>query len=145
MSERSVRQYSAADLEAVLAIFRSNIPKYFSPGEEQGLRDFLSDSVCDYYVIELDGEVIGAGGIGLNEYQPPTVSLCWGMIREDYLGRGLGKVLTEFRIDLARERYREAALVISTSQPHRVFTRSLASRWSGTKWTALLPELIFVR
>jgi predicted GNAT family N-acyltransferase len=110
------RPYSQADQEAVIAIFRSNIPKYFTSGEEQGLVNFLSDDVRDYYVIEINGEVVGAGGIGLNEQEPLTVSLCWGMVRQDHLGTGLGKALTQMRINIARERFDGAPLSISTSQ-----------------------------
>jgi GNAT superfamily N-acetyltransferase len=111
----NLRPYTETDLDAVVAIFRSNIPKYFGPGEEPGLREFLVDPRReDYFVCELDGDIIGAGGIALNEDE--TVSLCWGMIRSDHLGQGLGKQLTEFRINAAREKHPMLPLVISTSQ-----------------------------
>jgi predicted GNAT family N-acyltransferase len=111
-----IRDYNAADLESVVAVFRSNIPKYFGPGEEQGLRDFLANEnyTEDYVVGELDGEIVGCGGIGLNEDE--TVSLCWGMVRKDHLGTGLGKQLTEFRIRKATEKFPGRPLVTSTSQ-----------------------------
>ena len=116
------RQYAPEDAPAVIGIFRSNIPKYFSKEEEQGLRDFLeSDLAQHYYLIQKDGEVLGAGGIGLNDRQPPTVSLCWGMVHKDHLGAGLGKELTQFRIDLAQQTYGDLPLVISTSQHTRGF------------------------
>jgi len=103
----------------VVAIFRSNIPKYFGPGEEPGLRDFLGKFADDYFVFELDSEIIGAGGIALNDDR--TVSLCWGMIRSDHLGTGLGRELTEFRIHKAREKFGALPLVISTSQHTKGF------------------------
>ncbi|MBX3281459.1 MAG: GNAT family N-acetyltransferase [Acidobacteria bacterium] len=113
----NIRPYRPNDLDAVIAVFRSNIPKYFAESEEQGLRDFLkTDWVDDYYVVELDGEVVGAGGIAYNDLVPPTVSLCWGMIRSDHLGTGLGKALTEFRIQLACQKYPGLPLTIGTSQ-----------------------------
>lgn len=116
----NLRPYTETDLDAVVAIFRSNIPKYFGPGEEPGLREFLVDPCReDYFVWEVDGDVIGAGGIALNE--DDTVSLCWGMIRSDHLGQGLGKQMTEFRIDAAREKHPTLPLVISTSQHTRGF------------------------
>jgi predicted GNAT family N-acyltransferase len=111
----NLRPYEPADLDAVIEVFRSNIPKYFGPGEEPGLREFLSDPrSSDYFVCEVEGSVIGAGGIALNDDE--TVSLCWGMIRSDLLGRGLGKQLTEFRINAARNKHPALPLVISTSQ-----------------------------
>lgn len=113
-----IRSFASTDLDAVVAIFRSNIPKYFGPSEEQGLLDFLRDTRAeDYYVLEMDGEVVGCGGIALNgDLDPPTVSLCWGMIRDDRLGTGLGKAMTEFRIALANEKYPGVPLTIGTSQ-----------------------------
>lgn len=110
-----IRPYSKTDLEAVVAVFRSNIPKYFGPSEEPGLRDFLADVRSqDYFVIEIDGKVVGAGGIALND--DDTVSLCWGMVHKRHLGTGLGKVLTEYRIERSREIFGEKAMVTNTSQ-----------------------------
>ncbi|MCC6328804.1 MAG: GNAT family N-acetyltransferase [Acidobacteria bacterium] len=111
-----IRSYKTEDLEVVANVFRSNIPKYFSPSEEPGLCDFLRDHAADYYVLELNGEVVASGGIAFNDLDSPTVSLCWGMVRKDHLGTGLGKALTQFRIDLAREKYGQVPLTIGTSQ-----------------------------
>jgi hypothetical protein len=92
-----IRRYQQEDLAAVVAIFRSNIPKYFTPDEEPGLYNFIDDRLDDYYVVQVRSEVVGCGGIALNaDIDPQTVSLCWGMVREDHLGTGLGKALTEF-------------------------------------------------
>ena len=120
------RPYTNADLETVVAIFRSNIPKYFSLEEEPGLRDFLAERMADYYVLEVAGEVVGAGGIALNNDQ--TVSLCWGMVRSDHIGKGLGRALTEFRIEKARENFGGLPLVISTSQHTQGFYEKFGFR-----------------
>lgn len=112
-----IRRYEPADLESVVAVFRSNIPKYFGSGEEPGLLNFLRDERGDdYYVIEIDGQVVGCGGIALNDNEHPTISLCWGMVRDDHLGTGLGKELTKFRIELAREKFHRLPMTVSTSQ-----------------------------
>ncbi len=111
-----VRSYGAEDLESVIEIFRSNIPKYFRPVEEAGLREYLAANPDEYFVMLLGDDVIGCGGIGLNPGDDPTVSLCWGMVRNDHLGRGFGKQLTTMRIQKAREVYGPLPLVTSTSQ-----------------------------
>lgn len=121
-----IRPYSSADLDAVVAIFRSNIPRYFGPGEEDGLRDFLAEYTEHYYVVEIDGDIVGAGGIAVNDDE--TVSLCWGMIREDHLGTGRGRELTEFRINAAAEKFPGLPLVISTSQHTRRFYEKFGFR-----------------
>jgi N-acetylglutamate synthase-like GNAT family acetyltransferase len=100
----NIRQYTENDAENVIAIFRSNIPQYFSREEESGLRKFLADArSAEYFVVENDGEIVGAGDVALNEDE--TVSLCWGMIRNDFIGKGLGKRLTEYRINRSREKF----------------------------------------
>ena len=108
-----VRKFAENDLEPVVDIFRSNIPKYFVPEEEADLRDFLSEFADDYYVLEIDGAIAGAGGIALNEDQ--TISLCWGMVRNDLIGKGLGKKLTLFRIEKGRQRWGNLPFFTSTS------------------------------
>ena len=125
----SIRPYKSTDLDAVVAIFRSNIPKYFGPSEEAGLHDFLRDYSNDYYVVEIDGEVVGAGGIALNDdADPQTVSLCWGMVRADHLGTGLGKTLTAFRIGLASEKFPGVPMTIGTSQHTEGFYQKFGFR-----------------
>ncbi len=117
------RDFRPADIEAVIAVFRTNIPKYFVPPEEQELRDYLAKHPEEYFVMEASARVIGAGGIALNEDR--TVSLCWGMVRNDLLGTGLGRKLTEFRIEEARKQFGELPFVISTSQHTQGFYEKL--------------------
>ena len=125
----NIRPSTPADLDAVVEVFRSNIPKYFTPEEEPGLHEFLSDPRSyDYYVIEVGGEVIGAGGIALNELQSPTVSLCWGMVHRDHIGTGLGKMLTEFRIAKARDKCPDLPLTLGTSQHTQGFYEKFGFR-----------------
>jgi|SRR5687767_244506 len=122
----NIRPYTPGDLSAVVAIFRSNIPKYFGPEEESGLRGFFTERSGDYFVMEMGGEVVGAGGIALND--DGTVSLCWGMLRSDHIGKGLGRTLTEFRIEKAREKFGPLPLVISTSQHTQGFYEKFGFR-----------------
>lgn len=125
----NLRRYEPRDLDAVVAIFRSNIPKYFGHEEEPGLIEFLStDRMEDYYVVEIEEQVVGAGGIAINDIEPPTVSLCWGMVREDCLGTGIGKELTRFRIELARGKYPGLPITIGTSQHTRGFYEKFGFR-----------------
>ena len=119
----NIRKYESGDIDSVISIFRSNIPKYFGPEEEPGLRDFLSGDVENYYVLELDGKVVGAGGIELNE--DDTVSLCWGMVHNDHLGTGLGKLLTEYRMERSQEVFGDKPMVNSTSQHTEGFYKKL--------------------
>lgn len=113
-----IRKYKTEDQDGVVAIFRSNIPKYFTEPEEAGLYEFLGvpSYIEDYYVMVEADEIVGAGGIAYNDIDPPTVSLCWGMVHSSKIGTGLGKELTRFRVDLSEEKYAGLPLTIGTSQ-----------------------------
>lgn len=121
--QMNFRRFEAADTEAVVAIFRSNIPKYFVPAEEQELRDYLAEHPEDYWLLEQDGATVAAGGVALNG--DGSVGLCWGMVRNDLIGTGLGKQLTLFRIEKAREKWGERDFMICTSQHTEGFYQKL--------------------
>lgn len=110
----NIRHFETSDLDDVLLILRSNIPKYFVHEEVAELKEFLEKNSADYYVIKLTDRIVAAGGIALNSDQ--TVSLCWGMVHNDRIGNGLGRALTDHRIEKARERFGILPLVIVTSQ-----------------------------
>jgi predicted GNAT family N-acyltransferase len=126
MEPAQFRAFEPEDLESVVAIFRSNVPKYFGLAEEEGLRNFLGGFTGDYYLLELNGEVVGSGGVAQNHDN--TVSLCWGMVHANHLGTGLGKTLTEFRIEKAHEKFGNMPLVVTTSQHTRGFYEKLGFR-----------------
>ncbi len=118
-----IRPYKPSDIEAVVSIFRSNIGKYFVEAEEKELRDFLEASSDDYFIVEIIDEIVAAGGIALNKDQ--TISLCWGMVRTDLIGTGLGKKLTLFRIEKGREKWGDLPFVTSTSHHTEGFYKKL--------------------
>ena len=126
MERSTIRKYDNPDLEQVVELLRSNIPKYFVPGEEAELREFLQDHAAGYYVAEFGGEIVGSGGIAPNRDE--TVSLCWGMIRSDHLGTGKGREITEFRIRKASEEYSGWPIVIKTSQHTQGFYEKFGFR-----------------
>lgn len=119
----NIRPYQPEDNGSVIAIFRSNLVKYFVEAEERELQDFLLEFSSDYYVIEIIDEIVAAGGIALNE--DGTVSLCWAMVRNDLIGTGLGKQLTLFRMERAREKWGERPFFTSTSQHTEGFYKKL--------------------
>ena len=115
----AIRPYTYEDLEAVVAVFRSNIPKYFTPPEEQGLRDYITEHPQNYFVGTIEDVIVACGGFALNADR--TVSMCWGMVRSSHIGTGLGRELLEYRIEAARALYGDLPLVVSTSQHTRGF------------------------
>lgn len=115
MSNVIVRDYGPADLQACLAVFDSNVPRYFTPAERAGYAAFLRALPGPYLVLEDDGDVVGCGGHALN-VGSDVADLCWGMVRQSLHRRGLGRLLTDVRIRRAVTDPRVTAIRLDTSQ-----------------------------
>jgi predicted N-acetyltransferase YhbS len=113
-----LRAFQDSDIGACLSLFDSNVPTFFAPQERAEFDQFLRElpSVADFFVIELgQGEIAACGGL---EYvaERGIACLCWGMVRRDLHGRGLGKLLTQHRLDAARRKSEITRVAIDTSQ-----------------------------
>lgn len=99
------------DLESCLAIYKSNknsLPQSQLTYYEQ----FLHESPWESYVVmELDGEVIGCGGLLWNQ-QSGTMQLICGFIHHDWQRKGLGGLLLMYRLAMLRECTHEQVLGI---------------------------------
>ncbi|MBL7921083.1 MAG: GNAT family N-acetyltransferase [Bacteroidia bacterium] len=107
-------KYSEKFLPGVISIFRSNIPKYFFDFEEKELIEDLPEFHRTYFVMFLNDKIVGAGGYAINP--DDTVSLCWGMVHNDFLKQNLGKALLEFRLSEIEKTYPGKTIVNFTSQ-----------------------------
>ncbi|MCC3159591.1 GNAT family N-acetyltransferase [Hymenobacter sp. 15J16-1T3B] len=142
-----IRPYEAADEEAVLELFRSNLAPYFVPAEEADLLAFLRVEVSterlSYFVAELPDRpgLVAAGGYALNA---PHAVLTWGMVERRQHGLGLGRAFTAFRIRECRRAYPGRGIEISTSQHTEGFYAKLGFRTLSIepdKWAPGLHEV----
>lgn len=116
-----VRDYRAGDRGACLAVFDSNVPRFFSRGERPQFASFLDRLPGPYLVLaRAAGEIVACGGAAL-EAGGRTASLCWGMVRADLHGTGLGRLLLEKRIERVRTISCVELLRLDTSQHTRGF------------------------
>ena len=91
------RPYQAADRDACVELFRSNVPRFFRDHELGDFTSFIDAFECPYFVVVSDEEIIGCGGYGV-ETGSETASLCWGMIRRENHGMRIGAYLLFFRL-----------------------------------------------
>jgi len=56
-----------------------------------------------YYVAEVDGQVVGCGGLKSAWLMTNTYELIWVNVHKDFKGRGIGKALTERRLKHIRD------------------------------------------
>lgn len=116
----TIKPYLPEHREALIEIFKGNIPLYFAEEELPYFTDFIDNLDCPYSVIFNNNEIVGCGGIGLNKSRKPsnidTVSMCWGMIDHKYHKHGFGKKLLEFRIQQSKELYPNVKIALGTTQ-----------------------------
>lgn len=110
-----IRAYNPGDKEEVLKLLRLNIPRFFAPSEEADLVKYLDETVEQYYVVERNGQVIGAGGINYLENRA-LARISWDIIHPAYQGQGIGNELTRFRIDKIKETPKIKLIQVRTTQ-----------------------------
>lgn len=113
--DMNIRLYENADKEQVLDLFRLNVPRYFAAQEEADLDNYLDKYLEYHYVMEADGMIVGNGGFNLFN-DGSTASLSWGFFHPQYQGKGLGTLLTRFRIQQIKERNNVKEIEVRTSQ-----------------------------
>ena len=58
-----VREYLTTDKEAVMNLIKLNTPDFFAEEETNDLSNYLDKEIELYYVLLVDGKVVGCGGI----------------------------------------------------------------------------------
>lgn len=110
------RDFAPADFEACMALFDSNVPDYFHDAERDEFAAFLAALPGPYLVlVSDDGEVVGCGGYA-RVAGTGRADLCWGMVSKSVHRRGLGRALTQARIDRVLEDPTVTEVVLNTSQ-----------------------------
>ena len=110
-----IRAYRTSDKDRLIDLFKINIPKYFDASEEKEFFDYLDKYIESYYVVEEDGIIIGSGGI--NYFPDDQVArISWDIIHPDFQGKGIGRKLTEYRIEQIKQQPGFNKIVVRTTQ-----------------------------
>lgn len=134
------REYTRDDLPGALAIFDSNVPEFFSVEERAGFIEFLNNLPGPYFVAESERVIVGCGGYAIVPAES-RADLCWGMVERSVHGRGIGRFLTELRIDAARADPRVRHIVLNTSQHTQSFYEKLGFSTSSVTKDGFAPGL----
>ncbi|MBX2844901.1 MAG: GNAT family N-acetyltransferase [Saprospiraceae bacterium] len=117
--------YQTKHLEACLAIYDSNTPKYFSVQEREEFFEWLHEKVGGdnpYWVLEVDGEILGCGGIYTSKTHHTTsiygeeVGFAWGMVHNDLHKKGFGKSLFLYRLEYLKYHFPNTPIILRTTQ-----------------------------
>lgn len=120
-----VREYTAPDRSACLAVFDSNVPDFFVPSERADFAAFL-DALPGPYLVVVDqtGLVMGCGGYAV-EPGTTTADLCWGMVSRERHRTGLGRLLFQARLERIRSDPAAKDVALNTIQHTRGFYERL--------------------
>ncbi|WP_247672700.1 GNAT family N-acetyltransferase [Aquimarina sp. MMG016] len=110
-----IRPYTPNDKDSVLKLLDLNTPKFFDKTEKESLKKYLDNEVEDYFVVEENNEIIGAGGI--NYFPTERIArISWDFIKPNMQGKGIGRKLTEYRINKLNNNNEIDLIIVRTSQ-----------------------------
>jgi N-acetylglutamate synthase-like GNAT family acetyltransferase len=112
-------------MDGCLNAFKSNVPIFFTATEITDFELFLNrfeqlnfeetQERVYYYVVVVDGKVVGCGGFGF--YNPTEdITLIWGLIHNNYHKTGLGEQLLSHRLQQITALYPGKLVTIDTTQ-----------------------------
>lgn len=110
-----IRSYTEEDRLLVLELLAANTPRFFSPKEKQDFEHYLDHEIEQYFVAEVDGQIVGCGGINFAN-DPTTGKMSWDIIHPDFQGQGIGKACLEYRIEILKKFPRLDRIIVRTSQ-----------------------------
>ena len=91
-----IREYLTTDKEVVMNLIKLNTPNFFAKEEVNDLSNYLDKEIELYYVLLVDGKVVGCGGINFAEKR--TI----GKISWDIHRRCYGNVYSADRLKRSR-------------------------------------------
>lgn len=108
----TIEEYNDKDREALLNIFRLNVPGYFAAEEEEDLIMFLDNYADNFYVCKEESKLIGCGGHNMKD---DLGILSWYIVHPHYQKKGVGRQLVDYNIaELKRKGYKK--IRVRTSQ-----------------------------
>lgn len=119
-----IRPYLQSDKETVLTLLTQNTPTFFAISEFADLENYLDNEIDSYYIFEENGQILGAGGI--NYFHAENKGrLSWDMVSPIAQGKGIGKLLTEYRIAQIKEHQNIHYIEVRTSQHVYLFYKKM--------------------
>lgn len=128
-----IRTYTNTDSPFVLQLLQLNTPVAFAPEELADFQHYLSTEKEDYFVVELNDQLVTCGGI--NYFQKEGhARISWDMVHPEHQGKGIGKELLHYRLERIEQQGIQAVQV-RTSQ----FAEAFYAR-AGFKTKEITPD-----
>lgn len=135
-----IRTHNTEDNTHLLNLIRLNTPQYFAPSEEAEFNFYLQHYLENYFVVEKNGQIIGSGGI--NYFNDKTEArISWDIIHPAFQGKGIGTVLTRFRLNHLRDNSPVKVVYVRTSQLVYPFYQKMGFQLEKTQADFWAPGL----
>ncbi len=116
MAESSkVLRYTDKDRQAILDIFKLNVPDFFAEEEYEDLERYLANELEDYFVLTHNHQVIGSGGINYETKHKRAV-ISWDLFHPNYQRKGFGSILLKHRLAYLATKNDIEQIIVRTSQ-----------------------------
>lgn len=115
MEKLSIREYKVNDFNKLCDLLKLNIPKYFAVEEYPDFKKYLNEEIENYFVAEIDKEIVGCGGINYKKNKNISM-ISWDIIHPEYQGKGIGKKILQHRINFVKKNYPTYKIIVRTSQ-----------------------------
>lgn len=110
-----IRKYEEKDKAKVVELFRLNTPAFFSPREEQDLIFYLDNEIEQYFVVEVEQQLVGCGGINFKD-DASLGYLSWDFFHPEFQRMGWGTALLEHRLRVLKAMPSLKKIRVRTSQ-----------------------------
>lgn len=111
----TIRDFTQADLPALVEILRLNVPQFFDESEVVLFEHYLTNEVELYFVVERNGKIVGSGGINFDNNQT-TGKISWDVLHPAAQGLGIGSALLQHRLNLLQSMEKIQKIIVRTSQ-----------------------------
>lgn len=129
-----IRPYTPADKQACIDAFNSNVPKFFALAEVPDFEQWLDEQESriaaernsneQYYVAELDNNIVGCGGYFIDPEKQKAI-MTWGLVHHSLHKQGLGKELFLYRLAVIKSVCPDCTVTLDTSQHSYPFFQKL--------------------
>lgn len=92
-----IRPYNSNDKATVIELLELNTPEYFDVAEKEDFIRYLETEIEDYFIVESEDNLIGAGGINYL-FEEGKARISWDFVHPKMQGRGVGRLLMKHRI-----------------------------------------------
>ena len=110
-----IRPFNVADTASLLQLFSWNTPEYFGEEELPHFETYLASSPTNFFVMEIDGIVVGCAGYGYHA-ATHTGQVSWFVFHPEYQGQGLGTKILNFCLIQLKKEQEMQKIIVRTSQ-----------------------------